>query len=204
MISSIFIIIIGCYFIGSLPYGLILVKLFKGQDIRNIGSKNIGATNVLRAGYPFLALMTLFLDSFKGALSVLLVAYFYNNVVIANIEINLSMLAGVSAVLGHIFPLWLKFKGGKGVATGFGTMLIVNPLISLFVLIVWLLTAIITRYSSLSAILATVSLPIFVYFMNHELFYYVLFISCIILFKHKSNVIKLINKEETKITFKKK
>ncbi len=204
MISSIFIIIIGCYFIGSLPYGLILVKLFKGQDIRNIGSKNIGATNVLRAGYPFLALMTLFLDSFKGALSVLLVAYFYNNVVIANIEINLSMLAGVSAVLGHIFPVWLKFKGGKGVATGFGTMLIVNPLISAFVLIVWLLTAIITRYSSLSAILATLSLPIFMYFMNNDLFYYVLFISCIILFKHKSNIIKLIKKQETKITFKKK
>lgn len=204
MIYSVFIIIIGCYLIGSLPYGLLLVKIFKGQDIRNIGSKNIGATNVLRAGYPFLALMTLFLDSFKGALSVILVTYLYSNVVIANIEINLSMLAGIFAVLGHIFPIWLKFKGGKGVATGFGTMLVVNPLISAGVLLVWLLTAIITRYSSLSAILATVSLPVFIYFMNNEVFYYVLFISCIILFKHKSNIIKLINKEETKITFKKK
>ena len=204
MIFSVFLIVIGCYLIGSLPYGLILVKIFKGQDLRQIGSKNIGATNVLRAGYPVLALMTLVLDSFKGALSVLLVGYFYDNVIISNIEINLSMLAGVSAVLGHIFPVWLKFKGGKGVATGFGTILIVDPLVSAVILIVWLLTAIITKYSSLSAILATLALPILVYFMHNDVFYYVLFISCIILFKHKSNIIKLINKEETKITFKKK
>jgi glycerol-3-phosphate acyltransferase PlsY len=185
------------YFLGSLPYGYILVKAFYGVDIRTIGSKNIGTTNVLRAGYKGLALCTLLLDSFKGAIAILLTRYYFD------LPETYVAIAGLVAIVGHMYPVWLKFKGGKGVATFFGTVLAFDPLVFLICGAVWLFVAITTRYSSLSAILAVIVFPISCYFLDEPLFYVSIVISVLIIYKHRENIKRLVQGVESKVSFKK-
>jgi glycerol-3-phosphate acyltransferase PlsY len=198
MIFNLIIVIIGGYLIGSIPYGLVLVKLFKGIDLREVGSKNIGATNALRVGGFALGLATLILDTFKGAFAIILCRIFINTP-----SLDLSLLAGFCALSGHLFPIWLKFKGGKGVATSLGTILATNPVVGLLCLITWLITAIISKYSSLSAIITFIMLPIYFYILDASKIYYGIIISIIIIYKHKENIIRLLNKSESKIKLKK-
>jgi glycerol-3-phosphate acyltransferase PlsY len=189
--------IIVAYLLGSLPYGLILVKVFKNIDIRTMGSKNIGATNVLRAGFPILAVFTMLLDIFKGVLAVLFAK-------MIGLEVQIVALCGLIATIGHVFPIWLKFSGGKGVATGFGAILFLNPTLGGLALGVWILVLVVFRYSSLSAISACIFIAFYSIILMPTNYIYCFLIVMLILFKHKANFIRLINKEEKKINFKKK
>lgn len=189
--------IIGGYLLGSIPFGLVLTKLAGYGDIRDIGSGNIGATNVLRTGNKKLALATLILDASKGAIAVGIAYYFA--------DFNIALIAGFSALVGHLFPVWLKFKGGKGVATTLGTLLALKPLVGLAACGIWLLTAAITRYSSLSAIVAVAASPAVAHFMygNANLTGFCGFVALLVIMKHRANIERLIRKEEPKIGQKK-
>ncbi|MFL1781321.1 Glycerol-3-phosphate 1-O-acyltransferase PlsY [Candidatus Hepatincolaceae symbiont of Richtersius coronifer] len=202
LIDLIYIIIIS-YFIGSFPYGWILVKVFKNADLKTIGSKSTGVTNVLRAGYPGLALCTLILDAGKGAVVVLGTRYFYPEpLVFFDTNVNEEVLAGIFACLGHIFPIWLRFKGGKGVATAFGTLIAINPIIALLGFLTWLIVAIIFKFSSLAAIIATIMLPIYIFLPQPSILWYMVALCMIILVKHQKNIVRLYKNQETKIRFK--
>ena len=192
-----FIIAILSYLLGSIPFGLVLCKLAGYGDIRKIGSGNIGATNVLRTGNKTLAFLTLVLDSGKGAIAVLLAYYFS--------DFNAAMLAGFAALLGHLYPVWLKFKGGKGVATTLGTLLALKLPLGIAACGIWLLTALIFRYSSLAALIAIGAMPIVSHYMygNANLSGLCAFIAAIVYFKHRSNIKRLFAGEEPKIGKKK-
>ncbi len=189
--------ILGGYLIGSIPFGLILTRLGGYGDIRSIGSGNIGATNVLRTGNKKLALATLVLDSLKGAVSVALAFYFY--------DYSMAMLAGFFALIGHLFPVWLKFKGGKGVATTLGTLLALKPLIGIAACGIWLLVAVTLRYSSLSALIAIAATPALAHFLYNDSNLTGLcgLIATLVFFKHRANIGRLIRGEEPKIGRKK-
>ena len=195
------------YLLGSIPFGLIVTKLYGTKDIRKIGSGNIGATNVLRTGQKGLAVITLILDGFKGYLSVSIV-YLLTKVFLVNeIELNSTAfnfyfisLSGLSAVLGHCFPIWLKFRGGKGVATGFGVFLALNPEIVFIVLIIWILVFLLLKISSLSSLISFITLPILFFVLKNNMSFLIvsILISTIVIFKHKENILRLIKKEEPK------
>ena len=189
--------IIGGYLIGSVPFGLILTKLGGYGDIRDIGSGNIGATNVLRTGNKKLALATLILDSLKGAIVVCIAHYFA--------DFDIALIAGFAALVGHLFPAWLKFKGGKGVATTFGTLLALQPLLGIAACAIWLITALTTRYSSLSAIVAVALAPPIAYYLYDDanLTGFCGFVALLVIMKHRANIERLIRKEEPKIGQKK-
>ncbi len=189
--------IIGGYFIGSIPFGLLLTKFAGYGDIRDIGSGNIGATNVLRTGNKKLALATLVLDSFKGAVAVGIAHYFA--------DFNIALIAGFAALVGHLFPVWLKFKGGKGVATTLGTLLALKPLVGIAACAIWLLTALVTRYSSLSAIIAVLLAPLVAHLLynNPYLDGFCGFVALLVIMKHRANIERLLRKEEPKIGQKK-
>ena len=191
MTFEIFLVFLLSYISGSIPFGLILTKLFLNQDIRDIGSKNIGATNVLRAGNKFIAALTLFLDISKGAVPVLITNYFFP---------NLIFLSGLMAFLGHIFPVWIKFKGGKGVATYLGIIFVLSLKLGLFFCVSWIIVATITKYSSLSSILSSLIIFLISFWENNfELNLYLFITFVIILYTHRQNIIKLKNKTEDKI-----
>lgn len=202
MTDIVIIFLIG-YFLGSLPYGFILVKIFKHKDIRKLGSKNIGATNVLRAGYKWLALATLLADAFKGFLAVIIVRYMIFMHLFITPDIAFAALAGLSAIIGHMFPVWLKFKGGKGVATSYGTILAISPILGIIILLVWLVVAALSKYSSLAALLSFAVLPIATYFLDPNLQLFMAIITLMIILKHKENIKRLLNGTETKIKFRK-
>lgn len=185
--------IIGGYLIGSIPFGLILTRLGGYGDIRNIGSGNIGATNVLRTGNKKLAIATLVLDSVKGALAVGLATYF--------MSYNMAILAGFFALIGHLFPIWLKFKGGKGVATTLGTLLALKPIIGIAACGIWLLMAVVFRYSSLSALTAIGLSPVLAHFMygNPNLTGLCGIIAALVFYKHRENIKRLLDGQEPKI-----
>lgn len=189
--------IIGGYLLGSIPFGLVLTRMAGLGDIRAIGSGNIGATNVLRTGNKGLALATLILDASKGAIAVGIALYFTN--------FNIALIAGFAALVGHLFPVWLKFKGGKGVATTLGTLLALKPLVGLAACGIWLLTALLTRYSSLSAIIAVLASPFVAHFLydNSYLDGFCGFVALLVVMKHRANIERLIRKEEPKIGQKK-
>jgi len=191
------------YLLGSLPYGFILVKIFKHKDIRKIGSKNIGATNVLRAGYTWLAVATLLADAFKGFLAVMIVKYMIFMNLFITPDIAFAALAGLSAIIGHMFPIWLKFKGGKGVATSYGTILAISPILGIIILLVWLVVAALSKYSSLAALLSFASLPIATYFLAPNLQLFMAIITLMVFLKHKENIKRLLKGTETKIKFRK-
>jgi acyl phosphate:glycerol-3-phosphate acyltransferase len=180
------------YLLGSVPFGLVLTKLAGYGDIRRIGSGNIGATNVLRTGNKGLAALTLVLDAGKGAVAVLLGA---------NFGPDMAAVAAAFAFLGHLFPVWLGFKGGKGVATAGGILLAYAWPVALAGVATWLIIAVTTRYSSLAAIVAAALAPVYAWFLTREFqpTEVVLFLALVILFRHHANVRRLIRGEESKI-----
>ena len=191
------------YFIGSIPFGLILTKLSGLGDIRNIGSGNIGATNVLRTGNKKIALLTLILDGGKGALAIFITSLFFNFFLIRSfIDLELlQSLVAVGAVIGHCFPVWLRFRGGKGVATGFGLIITLNIFVGLAALLIWIITTKIFKISSMSALLAYLLIPILMFFNPTENYFLIasLMISSICWFQHRENIRRLINGSEPKI-----
>lgn len=207
------------YLFGSIPFGLVLCRLFGYGDIRKIGSGNIGATNVLRTGNKLLALLTLILDSGKGAIAVLSLAFLIFPD--STTALYAAFAAGLGAILGHLFPVWLKFKGGKGVATTIGTLAAINPIIFGLVVLTWLFVAFVFRYSSLAALVAVALAPVYSYFfMIDELLHdnpesifpenyaSMLAIWCgivavIVWAKHHENIRRLIKGDEPKIGKKK-
>ena len=185
------------YLLGSIPFGLLLCFLFGYGDIRKIGSGNIGATNVLRTGNKFLALITLILDISKGGIAVLIAKKFA-------MENNIAVYAGLFAIIGHNFPLWLKFKGGKGIATTIGTIIVISPIIGSIVISIWVLVAFMFKYSSLAGMLSLISAPIIaiIFKLNHLILPFSI-ITVMALIKHRKNIAQLINGTEPKIKIKK-
>ena len=183
------IIAIGSYLLGSIPFGFILTKVFLKKDIREIGSGNIGATNALRTGNKSLAYSTLVLDISKAILPVLYVKFNYPDYI---------FIASLSAFLGHVFPVWLKFKGGKGIATYVGILFSINIIFGLIFIISWVLTFLISKYSSLSSLVASLIVPIYlIVFGNYNsIFFIIMFV--LIFYTHRENVKRLKNKEESK------
>tara|TARA_B100000579_G_scaffold340831_1_gene292524 strand:+ start:776 stop:1378 length:603 start_codon:yes stop_codon:yes gene_type:complete len=194
-----FIFIILFYFIGSIPFALILPKLFGLGDIRNIGSGNVGATNVLRTGNRYLAFGVLCLDVLKGLIPFFLLNSFFDNIGLLH-----TIFLCHFAILGHIFPFWLKFKGGKGVATYIGFLFGINLFLGLSFITVWMVIALISRYSSLSSIVASLIAPIYFFINNNNyICIFLLYLFLIIILKHSENIKRLKNKTESKIKFSK-
>lgn len=189
------------YIIGSVPFGLILTKMAGYGDIRKIGSGNIGATNVLRTGNKTLALLTVLCDASKAGIAAIIAKSIFSG----ETAITASLLAGALGVIGHNFPIWLKFKGGKGVASSFGFILATCWPIAVIALIVWLVMAFAFKYSSLSALTAAVVVPIVSYFcaptVEYTWFYSAIVLLVII--RHHANIKRLLNGQESKIKLKK-
>jgi acyl phosphate:glycerol-3-phosphate acyltransferase len=183
------IIIFLCYLFGSIPFGFILTKLFLKKDIRNIGSGNIGATNALRTGNKTLGYTTLILDITKAVLPIVYIKMNYPEYI---------FIASLSAFLGHVFPIWLKFKGGKGVATYVGILFSINFFYGLVFIVSWLIIFLISKYSSLSSIIASllVSIYLLLFENSNSTFFFIMFV--LVLFTHRENVKRLKNKEENK------
>ncbi len=178
------------YLMGSIPFGFILTKIFLKKDIREIGSGNIGATNALRTGNRFIGYLTLLLDILKAILPVI---YVKLN------QPELIYIASLCTFLGHVFPVWLKFKGGKGVATYVGILFAINIFLGLIFCVSWLIIFLISRYSSLSSIVSSITIPIYIFFSNQisdVLFYGIVFV--LIFYTHRENIKRLKNKEESK------
>ncbi|MDX2028927.1 MAG: glycerol-3-phosphate 1-O-acyltransferase PlsY [Alphaproteobacteria bacterium] len=182
------------YLLGSIPFGWVIAKIAGLGDIRKIGSGNIGATNVLRTGQKGLALLTMLLDGAKGSVAVLIAAYLYPELPF------LVALAGLAALLGHLFPVWLKFKGGKGVATTFGVILALAWPVGLIGMAIWMLVAFTTRYSSLAALIAIGLAPgIAFLFGRTEILWLLVVFVCFVAAKHENNIKRLIKGTEAKI-----
>ena len=183
--------IISCsYLMGSIPFGYLLTKIFLKKDIRDIGSGNIGATNALRTGNKLIGYSTLTLDVLKAVLPVIFIKFNYPEYI---------YISSLSVFIGHVFPLWLKFKGGKGVATYVGILFCINILFGLLFISTWLLIYFIFKYSSLSSLLATLSIPAYIlFFLSGQNIIFFLIILVLIFYTHKENVKRLINKEESK------
>ena len=180
------------YLLGSIPFGLLFTRLGGKGDIRDIGSGNIGATNVLRAGSKILALATLLADAAKGGLAVALIWRLCSD--------TAAYMAGAAAFIGHLFPVWLDFKGGKGVAVFIGAMLMLSPLTGIAFLIIWLVMAIASRISSLSAITALIaSLPILVFLGEADIARFAALMVALSLWAHRDNIVRLRNGTEPKI-----
>ena len=203
-----FLIFIICYLIGSIPFGLILTKLFDNNDLRNIGSGNIGATNVLRTGNKTLALLTLILDLSKSFIPLFIFFKLYPHPIINDFfnliivdKIFLILVFGYFFVLGHCFPIWLKFKGGKGIATSLGVILSIDFFMSLCLLTIWILVFLIFKISSLSALISSASFPILIFFKYEKvnLLYLSILLTIFVFFTHRENIIRLLKKEEKKI-----
>ena len=188
--------IIGSYLLGAVPFGLIFTKLLSRVDVRTVGSGNIGATNVLRAAGKKAALLTLLADALKGYLPVLIAKLLFQ-------DDYVTILCGAAAVLGHNFPVYLKFKGGKGVAASYGVVLAVSPLIGLFCLLAWLIAALLWRYSSLSALVSFACYPLLTFFMttpaSRPYGLLSLFIFGMIYYRHRENIKRLLAGTESKI-----
>ena len=184
------------YLLGSIPFGLILTRLAGLGDIRRIGSGNIGATNVLRSGRKGLAAATLILDAGKGWLAVFLTGVFWNN---NNIN-DLGLVVGFVCVIGHTFPVWLKFRGGKGVATSLGVLFGNDFLVGIITCFVWLITAALFRYSSLAAILALLAAPFYAFWFEfYPLMYTAIALVILSTFCHRANIERLLKGQEAKI-----
>ena len=178
------------YLMGSIPFGFILTKIFLKKDIREIGSGNIGATNALRTGNKLIGYSTLLLDVMKAILPVLYVKINYP---------ELIYIASLCAFLGHVFPVWLKFKGGKGVATYVGILFTINILLGFIFCVSWLLIFLISKYSSLSSLIGSLTIPVYIFFndqMSNALFFGIMFV--LIFYTHRENIKRLKNKEESK------
>jgi glycerol-3-phosphate acyltransferase PlsY len=179
-----------CYLMGSIPFGFILTKVFLKKDIREIGSGNIGATNALRTGNKFIGYTTLFFDIIKAVIPIIYIKFNFP---------EFLYIASICTFLGHLFPVWLKFKGGKGVATYVGILFALNIIFGLIFIITWLVTFVLFKYSSLSSLVASVSIPVYLLIsskFDHLIFFLIMFV--LIFFTHRENIKRLKNKEETK------
>jgi glycerol-3-phosphate acyltransferase PlsY len=180
------------YLLGSIPFGLVLTRLAGTQDIRQIGSGNIGATNVLRTGHKGLAAATLLCDMMKGTVAVVLAAQIFNH--------NAALAAGLGAFLGHLFPVWLRFKGGKGVATYIGVLIGLAWLAALAFGVIWFAIAGITRYSSLSALVSSAAMPAVLWLLGETQVAYLFVVLTILVFiMHRANIARLFAGTEPKI-----
>ena len=188
---NLIIVAVYSYFLGSIPFGLVLTKIFLKKDIRNIGSGNIGTTNVLRTGKKSLAIATLVLDLLKGYFSVIITLTYFE---------NLTSYSALICLIGHIFPIWLKFKGGKGVATYLGVILALSYKFFLVFGVSWIILSFLFRFASLSSIASSLIIFIYAYFFNDSNYSLILFISLvIIIYTHRENIVRLKNSEENKI-----
>jgi glycerol-3-phosphate acyltransferase PlsY len=195
-----YLLIAFSYLLGSIPFGLLLSKWSGMGDIRNVGSGNIGATNVLRTGNKKIAMATLLCDVLKGAIPVILIHKYYAPGSASN---WVETCVALAAVLGHVFPVWLGFKGGKGVATALGVYFALNPLLGALTMFTWLIMAKVFRISSLSALVASTLSPLIAYYLCQwnvtTLVYNTLFIAILILHTHRENIKRLIAGNESKI-----
>jgi len=184
-------VILYSYLIGSVPYGLILTKLFLNKDLRNIGSGNIGATNAFRTGKKSLGFLTLILDCLKGYVTILITLNFFPEHI---------LIASLMCFFAHIFPVWLKFKGGKGIAVYLGILIALSYKLTIIFITTWLVILIIFKYSSLSSLIASLMVFLFSLWLNNfnqSLFYFIVLI--IVIFTHRENILRLKNKTENKI-----
>ena len=187
---ELFLIILVSYLFGSIPFGLLLTKIFLKKDIREIGSGNIGATNVLRAGNKVLGYSTLLLDILKAVLPILYIKFFMNDYL---------YISALSIFIGHVFPIWLKFKGGKGVASYLGILCCLDIFTALIFGVVWIFVFMLFKFSSLSSLLASLTIPIFEFFYNSNSDYYFYFMMFILIFfTHRENIKRLRNNTESK------
>ena len=187
---DIIIICLISYLMGSIPFGFILTKVFLKKDIREIGSGNIGATNALRTGNKVLGYSTLILDILKAIIPVLYIKFYFSEFI---------YISSLCVFLGHVFPIWLKFHGGKGVATYVGILFVIDIYLGLLFTFVWFFIFIISKFSSLSSLIGSISIPIYFLFLsqfNDVLFFSIMFV--LIFFTHRENIKRLKNKEETK------
>ena len=188
---NLIIVAVYSYFLGSIPFGLVLTKIFLKKDIRNIGSGNIGTTNVLRTGKKSLAIATLVLDLLKGYFSVIVTLTYFE---------NLTSYSALICLVGHIFPIWLKFKGGKGVAAYLGVILALSYKFFLVFGVSWLILSFLFRFASLSSIVSSLIIFIYAYFFNENNYSLILFIFLvIIIYTHRENIVRLKNSKENKI-----
>ena len=187
---NLIIVAVYSYLLGSIPFGLVLTKIFLKKDIREIGSGNIGTTNVLRTGKKSLAVATLILDLLKGYFSIIITFIYFE---------NLISYSALICFIGHIFPVWLKFKGGKGVATYLGVILALSYKFFLIFGITWLVLSFLFRYASLSSIISSLIVFVYSYFFinNFSLILFIFFV--IIIYTHRDNIVRLKNSEESKI-----
>ena len=210
--TLILLISLFAYILGSIPFGLILSRKILNIDIRKLGSNNIGATNVIRAGNTKIGALTLLLDISKVIIPIMIAKYF-------DINANMIIVIGFLSLLGHVFPIWLNFRGGKGVAVYFGILLTMSPLFSLLFIFIWITIFVTTRYSSLSSIISIISIPGMYIMINmiklNDIIYYdflspnemdfrinftiILFISVILLYRHMENIKRLIKGQESKL-----
>ena len=187
---ELFLIILVSYLFGSIPFGLVLTKIFLKKDIREIGSGNIGATNVLRAGNKILGYSTLVLDILKAVLPILYIKFFMNDYL---------YISALSIFIGHVFPIWLKFKGGKGVASYLGILFCLDIVTALIFGVIWISVFILFKFSSLSSLLASLTIPFFHFFYNSNSDYYFYFMMFILIFfTHRENIKRLRNNTESK------
>ena len=185
-----FLILFISYLIGSIPFGFLLTKIFLNKDIRHIGSGNIGATNALRTGNKLIGYSTLVLDIGKAVILLLIIKFNFSEYLFTS---------SIAVFLGHVFPIWLKFKGGKGVATYVGIVCCINLYLGIGFGFFWIITLIVFKYSSLSSLIASLSIPFVDYFIlknEFNFFYIIMFV--LIFYTHRENIKRLVNKEESK------
>ena len=187
---ELFFVIVCSYLMGSIPFGFILTKTFLKKDIRDIGSGNIGATNVMRTGNKLIGYSTLILDILKAVLTIIFIKYNYQEYI---------YIASLCVFIGHVFPLWLKFNGGKGVATYVGILFCINYLIGLTFIAIWFVVYLIFKFSSLSSLVSSLFVPIFYfYYYENQNYYFYIIMFILIFFTHRENIKRLINKTESK------
>lgn len=192
MVTDLIFPLVIAYVIGSVPFAFLLARLVLQVDVRTIGSGNVGATNALRTGNKLVALLTLILDLGKGYLAVTVLHYYYSNLPL--------LLLGLAAVVGHVFPIWLKFKGGKGVATTVGVTLGVSPVATVFLVVIWGGLFLWKRYASLASVITALLLPLFIYmFCSSEEIKYAIALMVLVVLCHFKNIQRLIEGNELKI-----
>jgi len=182
-------IILISYLLGSIPFGFLLTKIILKKDIRKIGSGNIGATNVLRTGNKIIGYSTLILDILKAVIPILFIKIQFPEFI---------FISSLAVFLGHVFPIWLKFNGGKGVATYVGILFCINYILGFFFIATWLVVFFISKYSSLSSLLASFIIPIYYFFIDTENYYFFIIMFILIFYTHRENIKRLKNNTESK------
>ena len=177
------------YLLGSIPFGFLLTKIILKKDIREIGSGNIGATNVLRTGNKIIGYSTLILDILKAVIPILFIKMQFPEFI---------FISSLAVFLGHVFPIWLKFNGGKGVATYVGILFCINYILGFFFIATWLVVFFISKYSSLSSLLASLIIPIYYFFIDAENYYFFIIMFILIFYTHRENIKRLKNNTESK------